>query len=115
MRPSILSAVLSWATVASAVAVTNDTSPSPSIPNVVQSTWDGKCFYPTPDAAFDLESYLGRWYQVAGTVAPFTAGCKCIFAQYSLNVRTHSSSSRGTRIHVSGSICDGLTLIRYSG
>ncbi|TKW52742.1 Outer membrane lipoprotein Blc [Colletotrichum tanaceti] len=92
MRPSTLSAVLSSAcaaAVATAVAVTNETTtppPSvPAIPNVVQSTWDGTCFYPTPDAAFDVEAYLGRWYQVAGTVAPFTAGCKCIYAQYSLN------------------------------
>ncbi|GJC93140.1 Lipocalin-like domain-containing protein [Colletotrichum higginsianum IMI 349063] len=86
MRPSTLSTVLSCAAVATAAAVTNETTtPSPAIPNVVQSTWDGKCFYPTPDAAFDVEAYLGRWYQVAGTVAPFTAGCKCIYAQYSLN------------------------------
>ncbi|KXH26247.1 lipocalin-like domain-containing protein [Colletotrichum simmondsii] len=101
MRSSTLSAILSWAAVASAVAVTNETSPSPSIPNVVQSTWDGKCFYPTPDAAFDLESYLGRWYQVAGTVAPFTAGCKCIFAQYSLNdngtVKVNNTCEAGGR------------------
>ncbi|KAF6795814.1 lipocalin-like domain-containing protein [Colletotrichum sojae] len=82
MRPT--TAVLSFA--ALAAAATNDTTaPEPTIPNVVPSVWDGKCFYPAPDSAFDLESYLGRWYQVAGTVAPFTAGCKCIYAQYSLN------------------------------
>jgi len=55
-------------------------------PNVVRSTWDGKCFYPTADETFHLEEYLGKWYQVAGTVAEFTAGCSCITAEYSLNV-----------------------------
>ena len=47
-----------------------------------------QCFYPEGDDDFDLEDYLGRWYQVAGTVAPFTEGCTCIFAEYSLNVRS---------------------------
>ncbi|TLD34022.1 hypothetical protein PspLS_01102 [Pyricularia sp. CBS 133598] len=56
-----------------------------AVPNTVPSLWDGECFYPTPDIGFDTESYLGRWYQVAGTVAPFTANCKCIQAQYALN------------------------------
>ncbi|KXJ85329.1 Calycin-like protein [Microdochium bolleyi] len=54
--------------------------------NVVPSLWDGECYYPTADIGFDLDSYLGgRWFQVAGTIAPFTANCKCIFAQYSLD------------------------------
>jgi apolipoprotein D and lipocalin family protein len=78
MRPqTVLSGLL-----ATASAATNETK----IPNVVPSSWDGHCYYPTSDAAFELDSYLGRWYQVAGTLAPFTAGCKCIFAQYALNV-----------------------------
>ena len=80
MRPQ---AVLHAATVVSAAAHGNDTQPSS---NVVPSLWDGQCYYPTGDAGFQLEPYLGRWYQVAGTLAPFTAGCKCIFAQYQLNV-----------------------------
>lgn len=54
--------------------------------NAVPSLWDGQCFYPKPDIGFELESYVGRWYQVAGTVAPYTADCKCIFAEYALNV-----------------------------
>lgn len=54
--------------------------------NAVPSSWDGKCFYPKADIGFQLESYLGKWYQVAGTVAPFTANCKCIQAEYALNV-----------------------------
>ncbi|KAM0328743.1 hypothetical protein ACHAQA_005156 [Verticillium albo-atrum] len=61
----------------------NETTPTP--PNVVPSLWDGQCYYPTGDIGFALEPYLGRWYQVAGTEAPFTAGCKCIFAEYELN------------------------------
>ncbi|KAK5061526.1 hypothetical protein LTR84_008070 [Exophiala bonariae] len=59
----------------------------------VDAVWDGQCFYPEPDDDFDLEDYLGRWYQVAGTVAPFTAGCTCIFAEYSLNVSACLSGS----------------------
>lgn len=54
--------------------------------NVTDARWDGQCFYPEPDDDFKLDDYYGRWYQVAGTVAPFTAGCKCIYAEYSLNV-----------------------------
>jgi len=54
--------------------------------NAVPSSWDGHCYYPKADIGFQLETYLGKWFQVAGTVAPFTAGCKCIQAQYSLNV-----------------------------
>lgn len=46
---------------------------------IAPATYDGKCFYPTPDAAnFELESYLGRWYQVAGTAFGPTAGCKYV-------------------------------------
>jgi hypothetical protein len=45
------------------------------------------CFYPIPDAQFDLESYLGTWYQVAGTPFGPTRGARCISAKYSLNVR----------------------------
>jgi apolipoprotein D and lipocalin family protein len=54
--------------------------------NAVPSSWDGHCYYPKADIGFQLETYLGKWFQVAGTVAPFTAGCKCIQAQYALNV-----------------------------
>lgn len=54
--------------------------------NVTNAYYDGQCFYPEADDDFELDNYLGRWYQVAGTVAPFTAGCKCIYAEYSLNV-----------------------------
>lgn len=78
MRPqTVLSGLL-----ATAKGATNETK----APNVVPSSWDGHCYYPASDSAFELDSYLGRWYQVAGTLAPFTAGCKCIYAQYALNV-----------------------------
>lgn len=43
------------------------------------------CFYPTSDSSFDISTYLGVWYQVAGYVAIFDASCKCITANYSLN------------------------------
>ncbi|KEY74603.1 hypothetical protein S7711_05034 [Stachybotrys chartarum IBT 7711] len=76
-------AVLSIASMAAAAhAASNDTAQTP---RAVPSLWDGQCFYPTADGGFQLETYLGRWYQVAGTLAPFTAGCKCIYAQYALN------------------------------
>jgi apolipoprotein D and lipocalin family protein len=69
--------------------------------NTVPSLWDGACTYPTPDAGFTLDSYLGRWYQVAGTIAPFTRNCKCIFAQYALNdngtVQVNNTCQAGTR------------------
>ena len=74
---------LALATLASATPSNGTSAPL----NAVPSSWDGQCFYPKPDIGFQLESYLGKWYQVAGTVAPFTAGCKCIQAQYELNVR----------------------------
>lgn len=44
-----------------------------------------ECFYPTPDSSFDIDTYLGVWYQVAGYTAIFDAGCKCITANYTLN------------------------------
>lgn len=43
------------------------------------------CLYPRPVSSFDLGSYLGTWYQVAGYEAVFTAGCKCVTASYALN------------------------------
>ncbi|KLU92939.1 hypothetical protein MAPG_11887 [Magnaporthiopsis poae ATCC 64411] len=74
----------------------------------VPSTWDGECFYPAADIGFELDSYLGRWYQVAGTLAPFTAGCKCIFAEYQLNddgtVQVNNScEAQGAPVNIVGS------------
>lgn len=43
------------------------------------------CFYPKSVSTFDLASYLDTWYQVAGYEAIFTAGCKCVTADYTLN------------------------------
>ena len=63
----------------------SSSSSSDQVPNVVRSTWDGQCFYPTADETFHLPSYLGKWFQIAGTLAPFTSGCSCITAEYSLN------------------------------
>lgn len=53
--------------------------------NVTDSTWDGQCFYPKPTSVFDVNDYMGRWYQVAGSAFGETAGCTCIYVQYSLN------------------------------
>lgn len=63
--------------------------------NAIPSVWDGSCYYPTPDPGFRLDTYLGRWYQVAGTIAPYTRNCKCVYAQYALNVSAFSGSSAG--------------------
>ncbi|CZT07224.1 uncharacterized protein RAG0_12759 [Rhynchosporium agropyri] len=54
---------------------------------VTEALWDGQCTYPKADKSFQLSDYLGRWYQVAGTRAPFTAGCSCIYAEYGMNAR----------------------------
>jgi apolipoprotein D and lipocalin family protein len=48
------------------------------------------CFYPVPDPKFNLESYLGTWYQVAGTPFGPTAGASCVTANYQLNVNHFS-------------------------
>lgn len=53
--------------------------------DVADALWDGECFYPQATEDFELDQYLGRWYQVAGTPAPFTEGCTCIYAEYTLN------------------------------
>jgi apolipoprotein D and lipocalin family protein len=53
--------------------------------NVTSATYDGSCYYPTPDSNFpDLPEYLGKWYQLAGTPQVFELGCQCIYAEYSL-------------------------------
>lgn len=77
---------------ASALAGSISASPlyrrqSSSQPNVVDAHWDGQCFYPEADDDFDLDDYAGRWYQVAGSPESFTSNCKCVYAEYSENVR----------------------------
>ncbi|KAM0689757.1 hypothetical protein Q7P36_010628 [Cladosporium allicinum] len=81
MRFTTASVTLALAAFAAARSSNGTSAPL----NAVPSSWDGSCYYPKPDIGFQLESYLGKWFQVAGTVAPFTAGCKCIQAQYELN------------------------------
>ncbi|KAF2215312.1 hypothetical protein CERZMDRAFT_36013 [Cercospora zeae-maydis SCOH1-5] len=76
-------------------------------PAVTGATYDGQCFYPKPTDDFVLDEYLGRWYQVAGTLAPFTAGCKCISADYALNDNgtvnvQNGCELNGTRIPIEG-------------
>lgn len=63
----------------------NGANHSPRAPTPVPATWDGSCYYARPDIAFDLTSYMGRWYQVAGTEFPYTSGQKCVSAFYTLN------------------------------
>ncbi|EMD70092.1 hypothetical protein GGP41_000236 [Bipolaris sorokiniana] len=72
-------------------------STTPSSPSVAAAQYDGTCFYPIPDPNFNLNSYLGTWYQVAGTPFGPTAGARCVTANYSLNangtVRVLNSAS----------------------
>ncbi|KAF1939466.1 Calycin-like protein [Clathrospora elynae] len=56
-----------------------------STPNVAAAQYDGTCFYPVPDPNFNLEAYLGTWYQVAGTPFGPTTGARCVTADYQLN------------------------------
>lgn len=63
----------------------NGSNTPPRTPTPVPATWDGSCYYARPDVAFDLTSYMGRWYQVAGTEFPYTSGQKCVSAFYTLN------------------------------
>ncbi|KAL2070947.1 hypothetical protein VTL71DRAFT_13973 [Oculimacula yallundae] len=65
---------------------------------VTDALWDGQCTYPKPDKSFQLSNYLGRWYQVAGTRAPFTAGCSCIYAEYGMNANNTVSVSNGCQL-----------------
>jgi apolipoprotein D and lipocalin family protein len=69
---------------AAAAAPSRRQATSPSL-NVTESTWDGECFYPKSVHGFSLDSYLGRWYQVAGSAFSELAGCKCVYAEYTLN------------------------------
>lgn len=75
--------------------------PSPAQYPVYDALYDGKCFYPKPTSKFDLNSYLGKWYQVAGYPFGFTAGARCVTAEYSLNadgtVRVMNSAQVGGR------------------
>ncbi|EMD86373.1 hypothetical protein COCC4DRAFT_193659 [Bipolaris maydis ATCC 48331] len=77
----------------------NPPTNSTTTPSVVAAQYDGTCFYPVPDATFNLNSYLGTWYQVAGTPFGPTAGARCVTANYSLNpngtVRVVNSASAG--------------------
>ncbi|KAI4702479.1 hypothetical protein J4E81_002843 [Alternaria sp. BMP 2799] len=76
----------------------NETS---STPNVAAAQYDGTCFYPVPDSKFNLNAYLGTWYQVAGTPFGPTAGARCVSANYELNdngtVRVTNTATVGPR------------------
>lgn len=82
-----LTTILLAATAAAAPALTGRQEPEHQTPilNVTDAIWDGQCFYPKPTSVFDLDGYLGRWYQVAGSTFNETQGCTCIYAEYSLN------------------------------
>ncbi|KAL1610135.1 hypothetical protein SLS60_001800 [Paraconiothyrium brasiliense] len=70
---------------ASAFYLTRAESSTSRTPLVQDALYDGHCFYPKPTPNFNLTSYLGTWYQVAGSPFGPTAGARCVSAQYSLN------------------------------
>jgi apolipoprotein D and lipocalin family protein len=45
----------------------------------------GRCPPTTPQANFDLNKYLGRWYEIRSYPAIFQFGGECVTADYSLN------------------------------
>jgi apolipoprotein D and lipocalin family protein len=51
----------------------------------IASAQFGKCPQFTTQPDFKLESYLGRWYQIARLNAPFEKGGVCSVAEYYLN------------------------------
>lgn len=85
MRASILLFAATAAAAPSLIARTESEHEQQQPLNVTDALWDGQCLYPKPTSVFDVEKYLGRWYQVAGSAFSQTAGCTCIYAEYSLN------------------------------
>lgn len=81
---------------------------------VAPALWDGKCFYPQADPNFNLETYPGRWYQLAGTLARFTAGCKCISARYDVNVSARLVASDKKLVLTSYRMTEACTLIIHA-
>jgi apolipoprotein D and lipocalin family protein len=94
----------------------------------VPARYDGSCFYPQPDPGFNLTTYLGRWYQVAGTVAPYNRNCSCIYAQYALNdngtVQVNNTCQAGSRpVNILGAAApadaqygaDGVFRVQFPG
>ncbi|KAF4595305.1 Lipocalin-like domain-containing protein [Ophiocordyceps camponoti-floridani] len=51
-------------------------------PDMVQSYWDGRCFYPYAWDGFSVDAHLGRWYYVAGHMPRFKQHCSCIMVEY---------------------------------
>ncbi|KAM7184957.1 Calycin-like protein [Naviculisporaceae sp. PSN 640] len=98
-KTAALSLFAASAAAQNASVPTNGTGPAPA-KNAVPATFDGSCFYPKPDIGFDPKSYVGRWYQVAGTPQDYN-NCKCTYAQYALNdngsVRVNNTCQSGTR------------------
>jgi apolipoprotein D and lipocalin family protein len=84
-KPSRMQMTTFLALVATASAASLRRQTTSQSLNVTESTWDGECFYPKPVDDFSLDSYLGRWFQVAGSSFGETAGCTCIYAEYTLN------------------------------
>ncbi|KAH6894976.1 Calycin-like protein [Coprinopsis sp. MPI-PUGE-AT-0042] len=81
-----LTLAAAFATVASAASVPRSNTETDTTQLVVaDAVYDGQCFYPKATGNFDVQSYLGTWYQVAGYPFGPTAGARCVTANYSLN------------------------------
>ncbi|KAJ4309209.1 hypothetical protein N0V94_009036, partial [Neodidymelliopsis sp. IMI 364377] len=102
MRVQTTIAALTSVATASGLLAPRQTNETTTTPNVAAAQYDGSaklqltgwyqdlttdstCFYPVPDPKFNLEAYLGTWYQVAGTPFGPTAGASCVTANYELN------------------------------
>ena len=59
----------------------------------------GNAAVPQPAKAVDLQSYLGRWYEMARYEAPFQKDCEAVTANYSLrtdgNITVLNSCRKG--------------------
>ncbi|KZM18885.1 uncharacterized protein EKO05_0010397 [Ascochyta rabiei] len=87
--------------VASGFLMPRQSKETTKTPNVVAAQYDGTCFYPVPDSKFNLEAYLGTWYQVAGTPFGPTAQDSCVAGNYKLNdngtIRVLNTAKRGAQ------------------
>lgn len=81
----ISSSFLVLATTVTALSIPRQEPTNSTTGPVLPALFDGKCYYPTADSHFELSSYLGKWYQVAGTPFGETAGARCVAAEYQPN------------------------------
>ncbi|PHH77529.1 hypothetical protein CDD80_506 [Ophiocordyceps camponoti-rufipedis] len=55
--------------------------------SLVQTYWDGDCFYPYGWDGFKVDAHLGRWFYVAGHEPKFKQRCSCVTVEYTRKKR----------------------------